>query len=105
MTCRIHPTALIEDAVQIGDGTSIWDSVHVRGPATIGRDCIVGEKSYIAYDVTIADRVKINAYVYICAMCRERCTCLSMLCTMHYVAPTVRCPTDNYRKGLGEIVE
>src|SRR4029450_5570681 len=30
-------------------------------------DCIIGEKTYIAYDVNIGDRVKINAFVYICA--------------------------------------
>ena len=67
MATRIHPTALIEDAVEIGDGTAVWDNVHIRGPAKIGADCIVGEKTYIAYDVAIADRVKINARVYICA--------------------------------------
>jgi UDP-2-acetamido-3-amino-2,3-dideoxy-glucuronate N-acetyltransferase len=67
MTVRVHPTAIIEDGVEIGDGTSIWDNVHIRGPARIGRECIVGEKSYIAYDVAIGDRVKINAFVYICA--------------------------------------
>ena len=63
---RIHPTAIIEDDVQLGDGTSVWDSVHIRHGATIGQQCIVGEKSYIAYDVKIGDRVKINAFVYIC---------------------------------------
>lgn len=62
----IHPTALIEDGVQLGPGTSVWDNVHIRGPAIIGSDCIVGEKTYIAYGVTIGDRVKINAFVYIC---------------------------------------
>jgi acetyltransferase-like isoleucine patch superfamily enzyme len=67
MAVRIHPTALVEPGVTIGDGTSVWDSVHIRGPARIGRDCIVGEKTYIAYDVAIGDRVKINAFVYICA--------------------------------------
>lgn len=67
MAVRIHPTALIEAGVEIGDGSSVWDSVHIRGPGTrIGRDCIIGEKSYIAYDVAIGDRVKINAFVYIC---------------------------------------
>jgi acetyltransferase-like isoleucine patch superfamily enzyme len=66
-TARIHPTAIVEDGVAIGPGTSVWDAVHVRGPETvIGRDCIVGEKSYIAYGVRIGDRVKINAFVYIC---------------------------------------
>ena len=67
MSARIHPTALIEDDVQIGEGTSVWDNVHIRHGARIGSQCIIGEKTYIAYDVRIADRVKINAMVYICA--------------------------------------
>lgn len=67
MAARIHPTALVEDGVAIGDGTSVWDNVHIRGPeTTIGTQCIVGEKTYIAYGVAIGDRVKINAFVYIC---------------------------------------
>jgi UDP-2-acetamido-3-amino-2,3-dideoxy-glucuronate N-acetyltransferase len=67
MAARIHPSALVEDGVTIGDGTSVWDNVHIRGPhTTIGRDGIVGEKTYVAYGVTIGDRVKINAFVYVC---------------------------------------
>lgn len=64
---RIHPTAIIEEGVTIGEGSSVWDNVHIRTRAKIGRECIVGEKSYIAYDVRIGNRVKINAMVYICA--------------------------------------
>jgi UDP-2-acetamido-3-amino-2,3-dideoxy-glucuronate N-acetyltransferase len=64
---RIHPTAEIEDGVEIGAGTAIWSGVHVRGPDTrIGLDCIIGERTHIAYGVEIGDRVKINAFVYIC---------------------------------------
>lgn len=63
---RIHPTALIEPGVRIGPGTALWDNVHVRGPAVIGRDCIVGEKTYVAYGVAIGDYVKLNAMVYVC---------------------------------------
>lgn len=63
---RIHPTALVEPGVELGEGTSVWDNVHIRGPATIGHDCIIGEKTYVAYGVTIGDFVKINAMVYVC---------------------------------------
>jgi len=66
MTIRIHPTALIEEGVRIGEGTSIWDSVHIRHSTELGAECIVGEKTYIAYGVRIGNRVKINAQVYIC---------------------------------------
>jgi acetyltransferase-like isoleucine patch superfamily enzyme len=66
MSIRIHPTALIEGNVEIGDGTNIWDHVHIRHSSTIGAECIIGEKTYIAYGVRIGSRVKINAMVYIC---------------------------------------
>jgi acetyltransferase-like isoleucine patch superfamily enzyme len=64
---RIHPTAEIEAGVAVGAGSAIWSGVHVRGPGTtIGADCIVGERTHIAYGVTIGDRVKLNAFVYVC---------------------------------------
>ena len=66
MTTRIHPTAIIEEGVSVGTGTSVWDNVHIRHGASVGGECIIGEKSYIAYGVRIGHRVKINAFVYIC---------------------------------------
>ena len=66
MSTRIHPTAIVESGVEIGDGTSVWDNVHLRGPSTIGSTCIIGEKTYVAYGVLIGDLVKINAFVYVC---------------------------------------
>ena len=64
---KVHTTAMIEENVEIGEGTSVWDNVHIRRGASIGENCIVGEKTYIAYDVRIGNLVKINAMVYICA--------------------------------------
>ena len=66
MSVRIHPTAIIEDNVALGEGTSVWDHAHIRHGARLGADCIVGGKSYIAYDVSIGSRVKINSQAYIC---------------------------------------
>ena len=63
---RIHPTAIVERDVAIGPRTSVWDGVHLRGPSSIGHDCIVGEKTYIAYGVTVGSYVKVNAHAYIC---------------------------------------
>jgi UDP-2-acetamido-3-amino-2,3-dideoxy-glucuronate N-acetyltransferase len=63
---RIHPTALVEDGVTIGDGTSVWDNAHLRAGAVVGKDCIVGEKTYLAPDVVVGDRCKLNAMVYVC---------------------------------------
>jgi acetyltransferase-like isoleucine patch superfamily enzyme len=62
---RIHPTAEIEAGVEIGEGTAVWAHVHARGPSRVGRDCIVGEKTYIGPGVTIGNLVKLNAMVYL----------------------------------------
>lgn len=66
MTHRIHPTAIVEERVVLGDGTSVWDNAHIRHGAKLGEQCIVGGKSYIAYDVQIGHRCKINSSVSIC---------------------------------------
>lgn len=63
---RIHQTAIIEDDVVVGPGTVVWDHVHIRRAASLGRNCIVGGKTYVAYEVVIGDFVKINSAVYIC---------------------------------------
>ena len=63
----VHPTAIVEDAVTIGGGTSVWDNAHLRRGAVVGSDCIIGGKSYLANSVRIGDRCKINAMVYICS--------------------------------------
>ena len=63
---KIHPTAILEDNVVLGENTSVWDNVHIRKDTTIGDNCIVGEKTYIAYGVQIGNGVKINSFVYIC---------------------------------------
>lgn len=63
----VHPTAEVEAGVHLGAGTAVWSHAHIRGPGTsVGDECIVGERAYIAYGVQIGDRVKINAGAYLC---------------------------------------
>ena len=63
---RVHPTAILEEGVVLGDHTSVWDNVHIRRDTRLGRYTSVGEKTHIAYNVEIGSYVKINAFVYIC---------------------------------------
>lgn len=63
---RIHPTALLEDGVVVGEHSSVWDNVHIRRNTRLGHHVSVGEKTHIAYDVIIGNYVKLNAFVYIC---------------------------------------
>lgn len=56
----IHPTAIIDDGVSIGEGTYVWQWVHVMGPTTIGRDCMLGQSVFVADQVEIGDYVRIQ---------------------------------------------
>jgi len=58
----IHPTAIVEDGVSIGDGTRIWHFVHVRRGASIGRNCNIGKGVYIDEGVRIGNNVKIQNF-------------------------------------------
>ncbi|MBD8066009.1 N-acetyltransferase [Devosia sp. PTR5] len=62
----IHPTAIVDDGAQIGEGSRIWHWVHVSGGASIGRDCSLGQNVYVGNDVVIGNNVKIqnNVSVY-----------------------------------------
>lgn len=61
----MHPSAVVEDGVVIGDGTRIWHFVHVRKGARIGRNCNIGKDVYIDVDVVIGDNVKIQNFATI----------------------------------------
>lgn len=61
-----HPTAIIDEGAEIGDGTRIWHWVHVCRGARIGRDCSLGQNVYVGNDVAIGNNVRIqnNVSVY-----------------------------------------
>ncbi len=61
----VHPTAIVEEGAEIGEGTRIWHFAHVRTGAKIGRNCNIGKGVYIDVGVEIGDRVKIQNFVYV----------------------------------------
>ena len=46
MTYTVHPTAIIDNGAQIGEGTFVWHWVHICGGAVIGKDVSLG-KTYL----------------------------------------------------------
>jgi len=47
MAADVHPTAIVEDGAQLGDGVRIWHWVHVRAGAVIGNGSSIGQGCYI----------------------------------------------------------
>lgn len=66
MSYTVHPTAIVDDGAQIGDGSRVWHWVHVCGGAQIGENVSLGQNVFIGNKVTIADNCKIqnNVSVY-----------------------------------------
>ncbi|HMS32670.1 MAG TPA: acyltransferase [Ignavibacteria bacterium] len=63
---KVHPTAIVDDNVEIGKGTSIWHYSHIQPGAKIGEKCTLGQNVNVANNVTIGNFVKIqnNVSVY-----------------------------------------
>jgi UDP-2-acetamido-3-amino-2,3-dideoxy-glucuronate N-acetyltransferase len=66
MAVVIHPSAIVDEGAQIGDGTRVWHFVHVSPGARIGEGCSLGQGVYVGNDVTIGRNVKVqnNVSVY-----------------------------------------
>jgi len=65
MGITAHPTAIIDDGAQIGEGTRIWHWVHICAGAKIGDDCSFGQNVFVGNDVTIGNGVKVQNNVSI----------------------------------------
>jgi UDP-2-acetamido-3-amino-2,3-dideoxy-glucuronate N-acetyltransferase len=61
-----HPTAVIDQPCEIGEGTKIWHFSHVMAGSKMGKGCNLGQNVVISPDVVIGNNVKIqnNVSVY-----------------------------------------
>lgn len=66
MPARVHPSSVVSDTAELGEGTQVWLFCQIRERVRIGRGCTFGKGVYVDADVTIGDHVKIqnNASIY-----------------------------------------
>jgi UDP-2-acetamido-3-amino-2,3-dideoxy-glucuronate N-acetyltransferase len=66
MNYSVHPSAIVDEGAQIGEGSRVWHFVHVCGEAKIGKGVSLGQNVFVGNKVTIGDRCKIqnNVSVY-----------------------------------------
>ena len=66
MNVTVHPTAIVDEGAQIGEGSRVWHWVHVCGGARIGKGVSLGQNVFVGNQVVIGDRCKIqnNVSVY-----------------------------------------
>ncbi len=61
----IHPTAVVDEPCNLGQGTKIWHYTHILRDAKIGARCIFGQNCQVAENVTIGNNVKVQNNVSI----------------------------------------
>lgn len=61
----VHPTAVVDAPVDIGEGTSIWHFCHVSAGVTLGRGCTLGQNVFVAPGVRLGANVKVQNNVSI----------------------------------------
>ena len=66
MGAVVHPSAVIDDDVELGDGSRVWHFVHVSAGARIGVQCSLGQNVFIGRNVRVGRGVRIqnNVSVY-----------------------------------------
>jgi UDP-2-acetamido-3-amino-2,3-dideoxy-glucuronate N-acetyltransferase len=70
---QAHPTAVIDEGAEIGNGTKIWHFSHIMSGSTIGENCNIGQNVVISPKVSIGNNVKVqnNVSVYTGVTCEN----------------------------------
>jgi len=62
----VHETAVVDEDVEVGAGTSIWCFSHILRKSVLGRNCKIGQNVVVGPNVVVGSNVKIqnNVSVY-----------------------------------------
>jgi len=98
-----HPSAVIDQPCEIGEGTKIWHFSHIMAGAKLGRGCNLGQNVVVGGDVRIGDNVKIqnNVSVYTGVELEDDVFCGPSMVFTNVINPRAHVIRKNeYRKTL-----
>jgi UDP-2-acetamido-3-amino-2,3-dideoxy-glucuronate N-acetyltransferase len=61
----VHPTAVVDEPVEIGHKTQIWHFSHIMPGVKIGENCIIGQSVFIGSGVILGNNIKVQNNVSI----------------------------------------
>jgi UDP-2-acetamido-3-amino-2,3-dideoxy-glucuronate N-acetyltransferase len=61
----VNEYAVIDDNVEIGEGTKVWHFSHIQSGSKIGKKCVFGQNVNVGNNVTIGDFCKVQNNVSI----------------------------------------
>ena len=103
MIYTVHPSAIVDDGAEIGEGSRVWHFVHVCCGARIGKGVSLGQNVFVGNKVVIGDHCKIqnNVSVYDNVVLEEGVFCgPSMVFTNVYNPRSLVERKDQYRDTL-----
>jgi len=103
MTISVHPTAIIDQGAQIGDGSRVWHWAHICSGAKIGSGCSFGQNVFVGNDVVIGNNVKVqnNVSIYDAVTLEDDVFCgPSMVFTNVFNPRSGVVRKDEYRRTL-----
>jgi UDP-2-acetamido-3-amino-2,3-dideoxy-glucuronate N-acetyltransferase len=68
-----HPSAIIDDGCEIGEGTKIWHFSHIMPNCKLGKNCNIGQNVVISPEVVLGNNVKVqnNVSIYTGVTCDD----------------------------------
>lgn len=72
-TYSAHPSAVIDNNCQIGEGTKIWHFSHIMSDCIIGKNCNIGQNVVVSPQVVLGNNVKVqnNVSIYTGVTCED----------------------------------
>lgn len=73
MSYFVHPSAIVDENCEIGDGTKIWHFSHIMSNCKIGVNCNIGQNVVVSPEVILGSNVKIqnNVSLYTGVICED----------------------------------
>ena len=70
---QAHPTAVIDEGCEIGEGTRIWHFSHIMPHCKIGKNCNLGQNVVVSPGVVLGNNVKVqnNVSIYTGVLCED----------------------------------
>lgn len=68
-----HPTAIVDENCQIGEGVKIWHFSHIMSNCVIGDFCNIGQNVVVSPEVVLGKNVKVqnNVSIYTGVICDD----------------------------------
>lgn len=73
MNYFVHPTSIVDEGCQIGEGSKIWHFSHIMPGAVIGKNCNLGQNVVVSPKVVLGNNVKVqnNVSIYEGVICED----------------------------------